>query len=75
MGIQVTDKWQFCKTTHSPVFCPSWIIFSATGPWPWPREIDFICFFLDVAKELSDAKGSEPGLRMKIKGEVDVESP
>jgi hypothetical protein len=27
-----------------------------------------------AANELNDAKGSEPGLRMKINGEVDEES-
>lgn len=75
VGIQVTDKWQFCSTTHSPVFCPSWIIFSATGPCPWPKDIDLICFFLLLAKELNEAKGSEPGLKMKISGDVEVESP
>lgn len=31
--------------------------------------------FLLCANELSDAKGSEPGLRMKISGEVELESP
>jgi hypothetical protein len=31
-------------------------------------------FFLMAANELKEAKGSEPGLRMKIKGEVDEES-
>jgi hypothetical protein len=28
-----------------------------------------------AAKELKDTKGSDPGLRMNIKGEVDIESP
>ena len=71
----MTDKWQFWSTTHWPVFCPSWIIFSATGPCPWPKDIDLICLFLVAAKELREANGSEPGLKIKIKGEVDVESP
>ncbi len=75
IGIQVTAKWQFCNTTQSPVFCPYWIIFSATGPCPWPKEIGLIIFFLDCAKELKEANGSDPGLRMKIKGETELESP
>jgi hypothetical protein len=29
---------------------------------------------LDVANELNEANGSEPGLKMNIKGEVEVES-
>lgn len=28
-----------------------------------------------AAKELKEAKGSEPGLRININGEVEVESP
>jgi hypothetical protein len=31
-------------------------------------------FFLAVANELNEAKGSDPGLNMKINGEVDEES-
>jgi hypothetical protein len=31
-------------------------------------------FFLDAANELNEANGSEPGLKMNIKGEVEVES-
>jgi hypothetical protein len=31
-------------------------------------------FFLDWAKELREAKGSEPGLRMKMRGETEFES-
>jgi hypothetical protein len=37
--------------------------------------MDLICFFLVLAKELREAKGSEPGLRMKMRGVVEVESP
>jgi len=33
-----------------------------------------IFFFLIDAKELNDANGSEPGLRMKINGDVEDES-
>lgn len=50
------------------------IILSATGPCPWPNEIDLICLFLVVANELKEAKGSEPGLKINISGEVEVES-
>lgn len=32
-------------------------------------------FFLAAANELSDANGSEPGLKINIKGEVEDESP
>ena len=74
MGIQVTAKWQFWRTTQSPVFWPSWIIFSATGPWPCPSEIGLIAFFFCEANELREAKGSDPGLRIKMSGEVDEES-
>ena len=74
MGIQVTAKWQFCSTTQSPVFWPYCIIFSATGPWPWPNEMGLMFFFLADANELKDANGSDPGLNMKIKGDVDDES-
>jgi hypothetical protein len=31
-------------------------------------------FFFSPANELNDANGSEPGLKMKISGEVDDES-
>lgn len=74
VGIQVTARWQFCSTTQSPVFWPYWIIFSATGPWPCPREIGLIIRFLAWAKELKEAKGSDPGLKMKIRGLVELES-
>lgn len=74
IGIHVTAKWQFCNTTQSPVFCPYCIIFYATGPCPWPNEIGLIFFFFIDANELNEANGSEPGLRMKINGDVDDES-
>ena len=32
-------------------------------------------FFLLAANELRDANGSEPGLKIKIRGDVQVESP
>ena len=32
-------------------------------------------FFLIFAKELKEANGSDPGLKMKISGEVEEESP
>ena len=31
-------------------------------------------FFFELAKELNDANGSEPGLRININGEVEEES-
>ena len=34
-----------CKKTHSPDTIALLIIFSATGPWPWPKEIDWILKF------------------------------
>jgi len=74
VDIQVTARWQFCRTTQSPVFCPYWIIFSATGPCPWPSEIGLMFFFLVLANELSETNGSDPGLNMKINGEVEEES-
>jgi len=33
-----------------------------------------MAFFFDWAKELRETKGSDPGLRMKIRGETELES-
>lgn len=39
-NIQDAARWQFCRNTQSPVLTAARISFSATGPWPWPREMD-----------------------------------
>lgn len=74
VGIQVTAKWQFWSTTQSPVFWPSAIIFWASGPCPWPRDIDEIFFFFWIENEFKLANGSEPGLKINISGLIEDES-
>ena len=37
--IQEIAKWQFYKRTHPPLLLASLIIFSALGPYPYPKEI------------------------------------
>lgn len=39
LTIQLAAKWQFCRKIHSPATTDLVIRSSATGPWPWPREI------------------------------------
>ena len=46
----------------------------AIGPYPYPREMDSIFLFLELAKLYTAAIGSEPGDNTKIKGVTTFES-
>lgn len=69
-------KWQFISKTHPPLVAASYIIDSAFLSCPLPREIlsSFFDMFISSANLWKSATGSDPGLRMKIKGIVTDES-
>jgi hypothetical protein len=69
-------RWQFYNNTHPPFYCSSLIIFSAFGPCPCPREIDWKRLLIPCssAKRLKSATGSEPADKTKINGVSIAES-
>mmetsp|Transcript_49832 Transcript_49832/g.161161 ORF Transcript_49832/g.161161 Transcript_49832/m.161161 type:complete len:248 (+) Transcript_49832:1577-2320(+) len=73
-GIHDTERWQFCKMTHMPCSLPSLIAASALGPWPWPKEIDAMSLLFSSANLYKVLPGSAPGERMKINGDIELES-
>lgn len=71
-------KWQClyvgtCKNTQSPLVLAAMIIFSATGPCPWPSEMECTRsrMPISVANFWNAPNGSEPVLRTNTSGVVD----
>lgn len=64
-----------CRKTQSPVTAPREIMFSATGPWPWPSDIhrSLSVFPISFAKQWNASNGSDPVLSKNTIGmTVDV---
>mmetsp|Transcript_62721 Transcript_62721/g.143733 ORF Transcript_62721/g.143733 Transcript_62721/m.143733 type:complete len:427 (-) Transcript_62721:2721-4001(-) len=75
-GIHDVQRWQFIRHTHSPFLVLCAMSFSATGPWPCPREMDWNFWRKPIssANLISDPVGSDPAVRTKMIGEVVFES-
>jgi hypothetical protein len=69
-GSQLTHKWQFYKSTHPPLAYCSLIIFSALGPYPYPREIIEVDFCDSSANLRKSLTGSDPDDKMINKGVI-----
>mmetsp|Transcript_19251 Transcript_19251/g.73696 ORF Transcript_19251/g.73696 Transcript_19251/m.73696 type:complete len:298 (-) Transcript_19251:2197-3090(-) len=81
-GIQLMDRWQFCRKTHVPSARAVRIMRVATGAWPWPSE-QYSSWRRPASssrpmarrRERSESSsassclvGSTPGLRTKMTG-------
>lgn len=73
-GIQEAARWQFCNSTQYPLLSALLTNYWAFGPCPWPREIDYVFFYISFANLRKSVTGSEPGDKRKIKGVIPVES-
>mmetsp|Transcript_66757 Transcript_66757/g.204253 ORF Transcript_66757/g.204253 Transcript_66757/m.204253 type:complete len:241 (-) Transcript_66757:5715-6437(-) len=75
-GNQLMDKWQLQSKTQAPSCLALSIMRAAFGPWPWPSEMlsNFDAMPLDSANCNMSLTGSLPAERMKISGDIFVES-
>mmetsp|Transcript_54616 Transcript_54616/g.129031 ORF Transcript_54616/g.129031 Transcript_54616/m.129031 type:complete len:271 (-) Transcript_54616:191-1003(-) len=76
VGIHEGAKWQFWSTHHVPRSMASSIMRSAMGPCPCPSDSDetFFDMPIDAARVRRAFMGSAPGERMKMRGDVTLES-
>jgi hypothetical protein len=73
-GNQLTQRWQFYNNTHPPLAYYSLIIFSAFGPYPYPRLQTDVDFCYSSANFKKSVTGSLPDERMISNGVIWLES-
>lgn len=73
-GIHEAAKWQFWSSIHDPLSSAYFTSSCALGPWPCPREMDFVFLSRSFANLRKSVTGSEPGESRKISGVKQVES-
>ena len=69
-GSQLTHRWQFCNKTQPPLAYCSFIIFSAFGPYPYPRLQTLVLFYCSSANLRKSVTGSDPDDRIIKRGVI-----
>mmetsp|Transcript_8239 Transcript_8239/g.18050 ORF Transcript_8239/g.18050 Transcript_8239/m.18050 type:complete len:223 (-) Transcript_8239:9299-9967(-) len=76
VGIQLMDRWQFCRHTQVPLSAASWMAFSAMGPCPCPSEmaLSLLPKPISSANFISSVMGAAPGVSTNMRGVVHLET-